>query len=57
MFLPEPRTVLAERFEGQPLSFLNDLVVDKNNGIYFTDQIRKPGKSSTSGRRPRAASR
>lgn len=33
VFLPEPRTVLAERFEGQPLSFLNDLVVDRKNGI------------------------
>lgn len=29
--------VLAEGFEGKPFSSLNDLVIDKRDGIYFTD--------------------
>ena len=33
------RTALAERFDGQPLSRPNDLVIDRKGGIYFTDTI------------------
>jgi len=34
--------VLAETFEGQPLVRPNDLVIDRKNGIYFTDAIPNP---------------
>jgi len=34
--------VLADAFEGQPLVRPNDLVIDRNNGIYFTDPIPNP---------------
>jgi gluconolactonase len=34
--------VLAETFEGQPLVRPNDLVIDRRNGIYFTDPIPNP---------------
>jgi hypothetical protein len=34
--------VLAETFEGQPLVRPNDLVIDRKNGIYFTDPIPNP---------------
>jgi gluconolactonase len=30
------RKVLADAFEGKPLGRLNDLVVDRNGGVYFT---------------------
>jgi gluconolactonase len=30
------RKVLADRFQGKPLGRLNDLVVDKKGGVYFT---------------------
>ena len=33
---PEPRTVLADSFEGQRLVRPNDLVIDRKGGIYFT---------------------
>lgn len=36
------RTVLADSFEGQPLTRTNDLVVDSKGGIYFTDPIPGP---------------
>jgi gluconolactonase len=36
------KAVLAETFEGQPLVRPNDLVVDRRNGIYFTDPIPNP---------------
>lgn len=36
------RSVLADTFEGQPLSNPNDLVVDKKGGVYFTDPIPNP---------------
>lgn len=42
---PEPRTILAGSFEGQPLVFPNDLVIDQKNGIYFTDQIPGPARA------------
>jgi gluconolactonase len=34
--LAPERRVLANNFEGKPLGRLNDLVVDKNGGVYFT---------------------
>jgi gluconolactonase len=34
--------VLADTFEGQPLVRPNDLVIDRKNGIYFTDAIPNP---------------
>lgn len=39
---PEPRTVLADRFEGQMLVRPNDLVIDRKGGIYFTDPLGNP---------------
>lgn len=39
---PEPRTVLADRFNGQPLVRPNDLVIDRKGGIYFTDPLGNP---------------
>jgi gluconolactonase len=39
---PEPRTVLADAFEGQPLVRPNDLVIDRKGGIYFTDPLGNP---------------
>lgn len=39
---PEPRTVLADSFEGQPLVRPNDLVIDKKGGIYFSDPLGNP---------------
>ena len=51
---PEPRTVLADSFEGQPLVRPNDLVIDRRGGIYFTDPI--PGanrfREPPAGRKP-----
>ena len=34
---PGSEVVLADRFEGQPFSRPNDLIVARNGGIYFTD--------------------
>src|SRR5262245_40167280 len=34
--LSPERTVLADAFDGKPLGRLNDLVADKNGGVYFT---------------------
>ena len=34
--LAPDRTVLADTFEGKPLGRLNDLVVDRKGGVYFT---------------------
>jgi gluconolactonase len=39
LVLAPNRSVLAESFGGQPLSRPNDLVIDKNGGVYFTDPI------------------
>jgi gluconolactonase len=39
---PEPRTVLADSFEGQRLVRPNDLVIDRKGGIYFTDPLGNP---------------
>jgi gluconolactonase len=38
--LAPTRMTLAEEFEGVPLVFPNDLVIDKQGGIYFTDQLQ-----------------
>lgn len=40
--LAPTREVLADKFEGQPLVRPNDLVIDKKNGIYFSDPIPNP---------------
>jgi gluconolactonase len=34
------RKILADKFEGQPLQRLSDVVLDKNDGIYFTEGSR-----------------
>jgi gluconolactonase len=34
---PEPRTILANSFNGQPLARPNDLIADKKGGFYFSD--------------------
>lgn len=36
---PEPRTILAESFNGQPLVRPNDLIADKKGGFYFSDPL------------------
>ncbi len=43
--LKPTRMVLADSFEGQPLVRPNDLVVDRKNGIYFTDPLPAPGRA------------
>ncbi len=52
---PEPRTVLADSFEGQPLVRPNDLVIDRRGGIYFTDPLGNPQqrfREPPAGRKP-----
>lgn len=44
------RTTLAEEFEGVPLVFPNDLVIDKKGGIYFTDQLQTRFRPVPAGR-------
>jgi gluconolactonase len=39
VLLPEPRTVLAESFGGQPLVRPNDLIADRKGGFYFSDPL------------------
>ena len=41
VLLPE-RKVLADSVEGQPLLRPNDLAIDQQGGIYFSDQPRRP---------------
>ena len=36
IFPASARAVLADSFQGKPLGRLNDLVVDRNGGVYFT---------------------
>jgi gluconolactonase len=36
---PEPRTILADSFGGQPLVRPNDLIADRKGGIYFSDPL------------------
>ena len=53
--LAPTREVLADKFEGQPLVRPNDLVIDKKNGIYFSDPIPNPQaafRSPPAGRKP-----
>jgi gluconolactonase len=40
--LAPTQSVLAEGFEGQPFGRANDLVVDRNGGVYFTDDLGTP---------------
>jgi gluconolactonase len=44
------RMTLAEEFEGLPLVFPNDLVVDRKGGIYFTDQLQTRFRPVPAGR-------
>ncbi len=39
VLLPEPRTVLADAFGGQPLVRPNDLIADRKGGFYFSDPL------------------
>ena len=39
VLLPEPRTVLAESFGGQPLVRPNDVIADRKGGFYFSDPL------------------
>ena len=48
---PTPMT-LASEYNGQPLVFPNDLVIDKKGGIYFTDQINERFRPAPAGRTP-----
>ena len=53
--LAPSRQVLADKYEGQPLVRPNDLVVDRKNGIYFTDPIPNPQaafREPPAGRKP-----
>ena len=49
IYPPNHAKVLATQFEGKPLNRPNDLVVDKNGGVYFTDPgvAQKPDETST----------
>jgi gluconolactonase len=40
--LAPTRSVLADSYDGQPLMGPNDLVIDRRDGIYFTDPGRNP---------------
>lgn len=44
------RATLAGEFEGVPLVFPNDLVVDRKGGIYFTDQLQTRFRPVPAGR-------
>ncbi len=44
------RITLAESFDGIPLIFPNDLVVDRKGGIYFTDQLQTRFRAVPAGR-------
>jgi gluconolactonase len=48
--LAPARMTLAEEFEGVPLVFPNDLVVDKRGGVYFTDQLQTRFRPVPAGR-------
>lgn len=48
--LAPTRMTLAEEFEGVPLVFPNDLVIDKQGGIYFTDQLQTRFRPVPAGR-------
>jgi gluconolactonase len=53
--LAPTRQVLADKFEGHSLVRPNDLVIDKNNGIYFSDPIPNPQaafREPPAGRKP-----
>ena len=50
--LAPARSVLADKFGGQPLVFPNDLVIDKKGGIYFTDQVNSRFRPPPPGRKP-----
>ena len=39
LLLAPTRAVLADTFEGQPLSRPNDVAVDKKGGVYFSNQV------------------
>jgi gluconolactonase len=46
--------VLADTFEGQPISRVNDLVIDKRGGVYFSDIVAStpPGPPPPPARQP-----
>jgi gluconolactonase len=48
--LAPTRMTLAEEFEGVPLVFPNDLVIDRRGGIYFTDQLQTRFRPLPAGR-------
>ena len=48
--LAPAKTTLAEASEGVPLVFPNDLVIDKQGGIYFTDQLQTRFRPVPAGR-------
>lgn len=48
--LSPTRMTLAEAFEGVPIVFPNDLVVDKQGGVYFTDQLQTRFRPVPAGR-------
>ncbi|MGH9256930.1 MAG: SMP-30/gluconolactonase/LRE family protein [Vicinamibacterales bacterium] len=50
--LAPARMTLAAEFEGVPLVFPNDLVIDRKGGIYFTDQVNDRFRPAPPGRKP-----
>jgi gluconolactonase len=48
--LAPTRMTLADAFEGVPIVFPNDLVVDKQGGVYFTDQLQTRFRPVPAGR-------
>ena len=46
------KMTLASEFGGQPLSYPNDLVIDRKGGIYFTHQINGRFRPPAEGQKP-----
>jgi gluconolactonase len=49
IYPPERTTILVDQAQGKPLNRPNDLVIDRQGGVYFTDPggRRKPGQPAT----------
>src|ERR1043165_9265663 len=50
LVLEPQRKILLDTFDSQPLLRPNDLTIDKNGGIYFSDQPRRPTQPQVPGR-------
>lgn len=50
LVLKPERKILLDTFDSKPLLRPNDLTIDKNGGIYFSDQPRRPTQRQVPGR-------